>query len=533
MPSSLLEMVDRQRARRRRHEEEAASGSTPSRLLPPLQPVRLIVENLPLCDFENAGLGNGGPSESFTSYSPSIDNAYLHAIPADALVSLRMAPPLPPMTNKLGGLKQLLLAARGLRTFHFQDRGQGTRFHFGREIEEEMEDAEADHMDEDYDSGLDSDESDLDFDEYAGNSPGRSSHETARRPLPRSSRQHLYHDRLPAFHDLSLRSYDWNHSPAVVARHWDLTQLRRLSLTSMPTHAFLSSVSLSQVGRHLRSLTLDDYSAHLPVDRRSEATALLAELLAVHVPMGQLEELRVTVRDAPSFPLRECIVRHADSLKVLAFRDHVGFRPDAGGGCGGAAGCGQVACPTLRARDVAMLAAAMRRVETLELDMDVAACDDVYAFQQAVASFPAVRDATLHVQTCLRPMGPELEEETGPLVAPRWPQEGYVGGSDGRGSSFGRSGPLWPPVDRDRDEAAGTFARLREFKRAAMVKAEARDEAVPPWRSITINVGGWSKIMVRRFGEGWRRHNERGLYAERCFTMNAAGEMSEEKSIES
>ncbi|KAF4589144.1 F-box domain-containing protein [Ophiocordyceps camponoti-floridani] len=44
-----------------------------------------------------------------------------------------------------------------------------------------------------------------------------------------------------------------------------------------------------------------------------------------------------------------------------------------------------------------------------------------------------------------------------------------------------------------------------------------------PWQRITINVGGWRRSMIRRTGYAWKRHNERGVYAERCFWLEADG----------
>lgn len=60
---------------------------------------------------------------------------------------------------------------------------------------------------------------------------------------------------------------------------------------------------------------------------------------------------------------------------------------------------------------------------------------------------------------------------------------------------------------------------------------------LPPWRSVTVNVGGWKQVMVRRLSEAWKRQNENGVFAERCFVLErnaGTGELSvrEEMPIE-
>ncbi|KAH8648369.1 F-box domain-containing protein [Xylariales sp. PMI_506] len=161
---------------------------------------RLYIENLPLRDFES-----------------ELPGAYLKAIPTDMLVSLKIANPAPPLFNTLHALKQLVVAAKRLKVFHYQDRGQGSRFSFEND------------------------------------------------------------ERMPALTRLVLRSYDWNHSAAQVKRHWDFSRICHLELIDVPIFEFLASVSFKDF-RSLHTLHCEDFSAHLQ-DRREEATRGLASLV--------------------------------------------------------------------------------------------------------------------------------------------------------------------------------------------------------------------------------------------------------------
>ncbi|KAI1823648.1 F-box domain-containing protein [Xylaria intraflava] len=167
----------------------------PSDIISPqqLRYVKLYVEDLPLQGFR------------CKQYNP-----YLSAIPAEILVSLRMATPTPPLTARLENLKTLLLSSPRLETLRYEDRGQGTQFSFSRD------------------------------------------------------------ERLPPIKELSLRSYDWNHDSDVVRQHWDFSEIRRLEMVDVPLNQFLNSVSFTDF-QHLETLCLDDFSMHLP-DRRQDAT---------------------------------------------------------------------------------------------------------------------------------------------------------------------------------------------------------------------------------------------------------------------
>lgn len=343
------------------------------------------------------------------NFSTEQRDTYLKAIPSSALKSLKLASPAPPLTNRLESLKQLLLRSRNLEIFHYQDRGQGTQFMFS--------DDEA----------------------------------------------------LPAFTELVLRSYDWNHSADEVADHWDFSNIRNLKLVDVPIFEFLKSVPFDDlVG--LRNLHCDDFSAHLP-DRRKEATRGLYILIK---QIQALYTLEITCH-IQEFPV-DGLLPHAASLHVLRLHDHVGFGEE------------DRRCPTMWAGDLAVLSQKLINLHTLELDMDTAYCDPPL-FLQAICSFPRLHTLTLHTQTVLR----ALEV-------------------------------VHPDVDRDYDAAMRTCGVL------------VRGRPVASWRSITINIGGWKRYMVRRLGEAWRAQNARGVYAERCFVLekNEGGDlaMREEMNME-
>lgn len=341
---------------------------------------KLYIDNLPLRNF--------GAEQR---------DDYLQAIPSNALTSLKLASPAPPLTNRLESLKQLLLRSRNLETFHYQDRGQGTRFTF-------------------------------------------SAKET-----------------LPPFTELVLRSYDWNHSADEVKRHWDFSNIRHLELIDVPIFEFLRSVSFKDFV-NLNTLHCDDFSAHLP-DRRGQATEGLCELVK---GIRALHTLEITCH-TDTFSI-DGLISHANSLRVLRLRDHVGFGEE------------DRRCPTMWAPNLALLSHKLVNLHTLELDMDTAYCDPAL-FLQTICSFPRLHTLTLHTQTVLR----ALEV-------------------------------VHPGVDRDYDIARRTFSKLLHGKSGAS------------WRSITINVGGWKRHMVRRLGEAWRAQNARGVYAERCFLLENSPE---------
>ena len=345
-----------------------------------LHKTKLYVEDLPLRDFD----GN-------------LQNTYVRAIPTDLLVSLKMAHSAPPLTTRLGSLKNLLLRSPQLEIFHYQDRGQGTQLMFNGK------------------------------------------------------------ERLPPLRELRLKSYDWRHTQDDVSTHWDFSRIRSLELISVPLFNFLSSVSFADFA-DLHTLHVEDFSAHLP-DHRLEATRGLYVLVKQHIKA--LHTLNITCH-TDLFPM-DGILAHAASLQSLHFRDHVGFSDE------------DRRCPTLWADDVVLLSRRLARLHTLELDMDVALCDPPL-FLRALCGFPRLYTLTLHVQTVLHPL--EV---------------------------------VYPGTDRDCE----AVTRMFDF----LVRSRAAAKDGVPWRSVTINVGGWRKLMVRRLGEPWRRQNARGVFAERCFVL--------------
>ncbi|KAK7946472.1 uncharacterized protein PG986_010793 [Apiospora aurea] len=276
-------------------------------------------------------------------------------------------------------------------------------------------------------------------------------------------------ERLPAFKELVLQSYDWNHSAEDVARHWDFSQVRLLRLVDVPIFEFLRSVPFAPL-LDLEELHCEDFSAHLP-DRRRQATEGLYILCR---QIRALQTLKITCH-TEYFPV-DGLLRHASSLKILRFRDHVGFGEEYRG------------CPTVWIEDLVQLSRGLVHLHTLELDMDITMCDPPL-FLRALCGFTRLHTLTLHVQTVIS----TLED-------------------------------LPPNTDRDYEAAMKTFGILVRGKQGAA------------WRSITINVGGWRKHLVRRLDAGWRAFNEQGIYAERCFLLerNAEGQfmVREETAIE-
>ncbi|KAK7743768.1 hypothetical protein SLS53_003787 [Cytospora paraplurivora] len=333
-------------------------------------------------------------------FEGELRDIYVRAIPVQLLVSLKTAYPSPPLVTRLNSLKYLLLASRRLETLHFEDRGQGTQFEFAP------------------------------------------------------------HERLPAFRELSLQSYDWRHTPEEVARHWDFSRITSLELLSVPIYNFLSSVDFHDLA-NLRTLHCEDFSAHHPPEQRVEATRGLYVLIKSHI--RALSSIKITVHTA-DLPV-DALLPHAPYLTTLRLRDHTGFDEE------------DRRCPTLAHADLALLARHMRRLRTLELDMDTA-LTDVPRFLKAACSFPSLHTLVLHVQTVVRPFGPAAV----------------------------------PGTDRDYEAAAGVFRFLVRHKVGCV-----------PWRSVTVNVGGWRRVLVRRLSEAWRGLNERGVFAERCFVMERRG----------
>ncbi|KAI0021435.1 hypothetical protein F4780DRAFT_290716 [Xylariomycetidae sp. FL0641] len=346
---------------------------------------KLYVEDLPLRDFTGQ----------------AYQDTYVKAIPTSCLVSLKMARPTPPLTSRLESLKLLLLRSRGLETFHYNDRGQGTRF------------------------------------DFRGN------------------------EKLPAFKELRLRSYDWDHSAATVRQHWDFSRIRHLELVDVPLLPFLNSVPLAHL-RYLETLHSEDFSAHL-ADRRQEATEALHALICQI--KGPLRALNLTC-DTRYFSLTSALIPHSRNLRTLGFRDLVGFGDETR------------RCPTLNPRELVSLASSMFELRNLELDMDMERCNPP-VFLRAVCAFPKLDTLILHTQTTIDTLESDNDED----------------------------------VKMD-DEDSDYEMAIRIFE--TLVKGKQNTAG---WKSITINVGGWRRVLVRRMSAAWRERNERGIYAERCFVL--------------
>ncbi|KAF5004721.1 hypothetical protein FDECE_8802 [Fusarium decemcellulare] len=333
----------------------------------------------------------------FQDFDSNLRDTYTKAIPTKLLTSLKLANPTPALSTRLRSLKHLLLDSSQLKTLHYEDRGQGTCFNF---------------------------------------LPG---------------------ERMPAFENLLLRSYDWRHTAEDVRKHWDFSKIGSLELVSVPVFHFLRSMCFEDFS-NLHTLHVEDFSAHLP-DQREDATTRLHVLVRNYIRALEVLDITCHIR---LFPL-DAIMVHRHSLQVLRFRDHTGFSEE------------EEKCPTLSPNNLALLSRQLKFVHTLELDMDVRMCDAA-AFLRAVCAFPAAHTVTLHVQTMIRP----LEDTV-------------------------------PDSDYDFDAAMKTFQVL--------IHEKERIGAPTTWRRIAINVGGWRRVMVRRLGGAWRRQNEMGIYAERCFVL--------------
>ncbi|KAF4119874.1 hypothetical protein GMORB2_3562 [Geosmithia morbida] len=330
-------------------------------------------------------------------------DTYLRAVPSDLLTSIKVASLAPPLTGRLPELKRLMLHSRSLEAFHYRDRGQGSQLKFDRG------------------------------------------------------------ERMPPLVDLSLVSYDWNHSEQQVREHWDFSRLESLELLSVPYYNFISSVPRGSLWG-LRALHLDDFSAHLP-DRRREATALLHDLLLDGI--GGLTSLGVTCH-VRRLGL-DAILRHGHGLESLRLRDHVGFGTDG------------TRCPTLDPRDLSVLAVHLVCLRTLELDMDTRLCRADQFLAAILLGFPRLETLTLHIPTTIS-----------------------INENDDDDIPYGAEDP-------DRDQVSAILTML----------VDGRPDL--PWKQVTINVGGWKRILVRRLSPAWRSLNMRGIFAERCFVMNGDG----------
>ncbi|KAL3956610.1 hypothetical protein ACCO45_009456 [Purpureocillium lilacinum] len=253
-----------------------------------------------------------------------LDESYFDATLTRHLVSLKLSISDPPLTTRPDSLKRLIMQCPHLQTLHYEDLGIGTSFSF------------------------------------------------------------LEAERMPPVDDLVLKSYNWNHSPEEVAKHWDFSSIQSLKLVNMPVSNFLNSIYLPDF-TSLHTLKVEDYGGHLQ-DMRPSATRRLHDLVKHHVQA--LETLDITCH-TQIFGI-DAIRKHGNTLRVLRFRDHVGFEDDG------------KPCPTLGVEDLVLLGARMLFMHTLELDMDEAMCNP-HDFLGVLCSFHSLHTLTLHVQTRIRP----------------------------------------------------------------------------------------------------------------------------------
>ncbi|KAF3768425.1 hypothetical protein M406DRAFT_249530 [Cryphonectria parasitica EP155] len=279
---------------------------------------------------------------------------------------------------------------------------------------------------------------------------------------------------LPTLRELCLRSYDWRHTRDDMDSHWALHKLVRLELISVPVFNFLIAARFPQLG-NLKILRCDDFSAHLP-DCRRQATDKLVTLVRDNIKA--LEVLCLTLH-MDQFPPVDVLRKHGPTLRELRLRDHVGFSEENRG------------CPTLCPTVVAALSRTLPRLEELELDMDLLSDRTALRFLDALVLFPRLHTITLHVQTRIRLLA-EDPMDKGMNKAER-------------------------KLDLDLDRAhALHIVRYLALNRRRLQNG-------PLFRNITINVGGWKPVMVRRLSEAWRAMNQKGLFAERCFVMHGGG----------
>lgn len=287
-------------------------------------------------------------------------------------------------------------------------------------------------------------------------------------------------ERLPPIKNLHLKSYRWQHTRDQVDEHWDFARVRCLCLTDVPMYGFLRSISMTDFA-NLHTLTINCHSVYPDEEEGRTATKLLATLIGTHV--RALTSLDITC-DVGRFPL-DSIVRHKNSLQCLRVRDFIGFEDDDG-----------LPCPTLLVGDVLTLARELTHVRTLELDMDTRVCDAV-EFVQAVAGFRNLRELTMHTQAVkAQPSSITVLDDEDGLVR-----------TDAQASH-----------DAALQTAIGLLNRLLETD-AELSRRQEGHERILLLRRVTVNIGGWRLVSLRRITNPWRQRNEPGNFAERCFVL--------------
>ncbi|KAM7201403.1 hypothetical protein V8F20_004867 [Naviculisporaceae sp. PSN 640] len=367
---------------------------------------------------------------------------YRSVIPSNLLVSLETSMQLTATSEppRLPCLKELLLESRGLEVFRYRGSGKKTRFYFG---------------------------------------------EGERR--------------LPAFKELTLRSYEWTHGVEETACHWDFSRIRSLELVSVSVFNFLSSVCLADFAG-LHTLRVDDSGADQVQNHHnisSQCRAAAVSILVHHLVRDHIHSLTSLeiITQFEHFPI-DALLRHSTTLKDLVFRDQGAFSDD------------YLPSPTLRLNDLRKLARNMDHLQSLELDMDVLHHKNSTRFLVQLCKFKSLRRLTLNVPTVVDSESAGTES---------W----YTrSASADHTSSYNRqanANRTDSAPDADEKCANKMFEILRRHK---SISGTVTSVHVVEWDRVTIKVGGWQSLMVRRVGnEVWRALNKRVVFAKRCFVM--------------
>ncbi|KAM7216632.1 hypothetical protein V8F06_007947 [Rhypophila decipiens] len=167
-------------------------------------------------------------------------------------------------------------------------------------------------------------------------------------------------ERLPAFKEITLRSYDWTHGTEEAASHWDFSKIRSLELVSVSAFNFFSSVSC-RLGdfANLHTLRVDDSGIRSNGDgSREQSQEVAASIIhsLIRDNIHALHSLHLTV-DIASFPI-DALLRHSGTLKQLIFRHHQAFSTTTDD-------------RLLSVNSLGRLARSMTRLESLEIDLNV------------------------------------------------------------------------------------------------------------------------------------------------------------------
>ena len=122
-------------------------------------------------------------------------------------------------------------------------------------------------------------------------------------------------DSLPPIEELSLRNYDWDHSPSIIDSFWSFTSLRSLELDCVPIIRFCRAVSAENLAQ-LEIFKTDGFcyeESHWP-----EATELLSNLVS---EIRGLHELSLTCNVGYQCCVSS-ILTHGQTLHTLELRSY-------------------------------------------------------------------------------------------------------------------------------------------------------------------------------------------------------------------